>query len=54
MTVVWGIIILPAHELPLGGEAPELLLQAETDDPEVIASIEASARDHGVILERVE
>jgi hypothetical protein len=49
----WHIFILPAHEMPQGGDAPALLLVADTDDPRMVAMIEEAARDHGVLLERV-
>jgi len=52
-TTTWHVWVLPAHELPEGGEAPVLRLVAETDDPRVVGAIETAARDHGVMLERV-
>ena len=53
LTTVWRITILPAHEMPQGGDAPDLHLLAATTDPRVVDMIESAARDHGVLLERV-
>ena len=54
MSTTWRIFILPAHDLPQGGEAPNLYLTAATTDEGTLAAIETAASEHGVQLERVE
>jgi hypothetical protein len=48
----WEVIILPAHQLADGSDAPKITLSVDTSDPDVLALIEEQAREHGVVLER--